>query len=320
MTEAFLHSSLDNPKNFLLALHPLGIRGDIILEKHYSRHLKKKSRISPSQLIASASEVWGQPNYFVSVCTFNQFPFICHFKQTNMLWVSIPITKKISTKEIDEIKTKISWELNSVKAVTGCPIPLWSFALFDGESLSFFWILEKPICSTDFYKWFQCQKTLYSLLRGKFKLNQTSLDPTQSIRVIGSLNPAIPYFVRLEENRSRIFNFSELKSPLLKLSGKLLSDDICEHHDWNIRFNWLIAVLENRFWIPNRCPKQSKYWFLFLALSISFFCPVYCLERELKVIAELIEGKKWPLIESKYSPLIMEFKRNVMPALDCFSW
>lgn len=303
----------DNPKDFLKFLHPIGEPGDIILERSLKQNSKSKARISPIQLITTANEIWGQPDYFVSACRFNKFPYICHFKQANALWIALPIDKEANTEFIDATLRDIGWRLSSLG------IPLWSFVIYDGGQLLFFWIVKTPIAQFQYYKWYQCQKTLHFILRSEFKLSDRSLDATETIRVVGSLNTNPRKYVRLEQNRGRTYEWPFLKATILN-QAPLKSSESSELEEWNSRFFQLLDLLRIRLWKQNSNSDLYNYWFLFMGLAISRFCPAKALERELTVVARLIEGKKWSEIESQYTPFIQKItQRNIFPS-ECVEW
>jgi hypothetical protein len=281
--------SFDRTENFYRMFHSENeLSGSIVLERKCGSS-PRWSQVCTKDLARITKSACGVEDIYFSTATYLGHPLLLNFSQTNCIHLQIPKSELIT-----ESLVKIRLENRG--------IPLPTNIVFDGQYLTFFWFLETPIKSNEFYLYTLVEKQLFEIAR-EFNPTKSNLDPVFLTRVVGSIN-------RKNKTHSHILSDCGKSYKKDYLISKILSSGLISgstYPELQIQAGTtleLMSLLGSRWFSAAQFPELFHDWIIFFGSSLCNFCTPEQLFRELRAIAESLENKTWREINKIYTPLI----------------
>ena len=248
-----------------------------------------QSQVSTRDLARISKHACGVEDIFFSTATYLGHPLLLNFSQTNCLHLQIPKNDLIT-----ETLVKIRLEEKG--------IPLPTTITFDGENLTFLWILDTPLESSEFHIYTLMQQFLFNVA-AEFNPTKNNLDTVFLTRMVGSINKKNKINSHLITGYGNTYKKEYLVKKILS-SNMIPAADFREREIQAGTTLELMALLGSRWFSASQQPELFQDWIIFFGSSLCNFCEPTQLFKELRAIAESLENKNWKDIKKMYAPLI----------------
>lgn len=269
------------PEAFLARFHATSGTGRLVLERRTANGVCR-SQLAVQDADKLARVACKIPDVSFSPSRFLGLPLLLNFEGVSCIHVQVPVTPLNKRRLYNLVEGK------------GFPVP--SVVTTDGERLSFFWFLVRPIVRQEYFKVFLMQNGLLELVQ-ELHPYRDSLSIGSLTRLPGTVNSTTNGYVSVIAFADSTVPNSVAERVLLQRYG------IADHERLKLHsraITELLALMHHRLLVRG----PVKDWLVFFAASLCHFCPREQLFRELCAIAVSLEGRKWNQIAQEYGSFI----------------
>jgi hypothetical protein len=284
------HKPIDRPEVFFRQLHPVGVRGSIVLRRKLNGS-KHHSQILPEDAEKLFRLSCLVPDLSFSAATFKGMPLLINFESTNCLFAQFPSSAELNRKLYQLVQDK------------GFSVP--TFVVDDGERLTAFWVLRNPITRLEYHKVFLLQQGLLLLL-SELRPFHDSLAVNTLVPLIGTTNSKSDRLVGIPSYSSRLLDNGFAERFLTRYFGISAADELTIHSRAILE---LLSLLHHRIFVADT---PTEDWLLFFGASLCHFCGKDRLIDELRALCESLKGQSWRAIQSEYSDFIRDLATTAM--------
>lgn len=289
-----MSSDIARPECFFRLIHPLHVAGNIVLERT-SDARGKRSKVDSSEAAKVARMSCQVPGVYFSVASYSGLPLLTNFVATNALYLRVNIPKDARQSDY----ARHAWLRDIYAQIEAKGFVLPTAVTADGNTFTLYWVLDKVIPKTQFYKLFLYQQALTVSFQ-HLGLSDGGLDISSLVPLVGTIDPSTGQIISLIAYQGTRLDHARVESLLasmirpseferLKMHAAAVIELLKLFHDRTLSFD---------------IRTTTEDWVIFFGASLSHFCTRKQLVQELRALAESLEGRPWRKISAKYQQTI----------------